>query len=867
MASRELVTVSSKSVSAPTSALQFRSLKLRTTQSDDAELVFGAAGNGSVRGVARFGRGQERVNELTGAHGAWPGVPIKGVRALAVETTSGKLHAVTCAKDGGEDALWVYDTWRQQFCKIGENYGCLGHGVAFGPDNSLYAVSVDRRQLLRLYSAFPTVIANFSSDVVPLAAALDSKCRLFVGAQRVNKNQQQAEVYHVDEASGELTLVAAVGGALLDTLIVTPDDRVFFTDAAHDAVHEVEFRTHLPLEEELKLIRGGFLASGARHAGGAGAANKYGHAAFRTNLVAGAEDLATGGGAAAWTTPDGTDLLLLADTFQLKSLTADRFIDSWPLGAATAVPPTRFIGARNVYVAPERTAPKHEPRAVVTSDWAAGVVHVLSPFAPHEGDFEVEARISSGLVAPYGVALTLDGTVLVADFATGQVTAHTAGAATHSVVASGLDGPVGLALAPADSNGDAIFVTEYTAGRVTRIERATGAKTVVVAGLSAPEGIAVSPLNGKLTVVESAGERRLLEIDAASGAVVVLASQLPSAGDSTASHPGTLAAVAWTQARAVPDDADVAFGKRSAAALYVVLDGDVRRHEVVLRANDDPHSKPTDVDLFHAQTPIVDDKNRSIVVLSLFDKSLPAPFAVPSGTWLRVRAFRQDDVDDGVYAPSNTRLIAADIPGFVTTRLYPATIRANTPPGIVGQPTGQSELEVELRAPGTYTVRDLQTGANTTVVVYDAAYDDLASYKYCKTPEAEPVRIGEPLPVCRTELECALGYRATGNRTASGCYFGLLQCLPVAQSQAALFWDEKNGGAVHGGNGPYVPKSWQPGQPVQRPTFPGSIYEWATWRNWWEVTQGRAGSPAEKTFHWYKPALRRFAEGHEVEQC
>jgi hypothetical protein len=134
--------------------------------------------------------------------------------------------------------------------------------------------------------------------------------------------------------TGELQLVAAVGGAQLDTLLVTPDNRVFFTDPAHDAVHEVVLGSRF-LDNELRLIRNGNLVSGGRHPGAASStAHKYGHAAFRTEMLTGQEDLATAGGAAAWTTPDGTDLVLLADTYQLKSLTADRFVDSWPLPLA-----------------------------------------------------------------------------------------------------------------------------------------------------------------------------------------------------------------------------------------------------------------------------------------------------------------------------------------------------------------------------------------------------------------------------------------------------------------------------------------------------------------------------------------------------
>jgi DNA-binding beta-propeller fold protein YncE len=687
-----------RNVSEGLSAIGWHSTKARQIANDDAELLLGSATGAYVLGVKKLGRptGEVVRNYTAASTKGWPAKALPGVRAFGVEPSSGKLYAVTCVKDGGEDAFWVYDEWRGQFCKVGEGYGCLGHNIVFNADDTVYAVSVEKRQVVRLWSGYPTVVANFTADVVPTSIGSDSTGRLFVGANRVNYNQREAEVYTVDVKTGELQLVAAVGGAQLDTLLVTPDDRVFFTDPAHDAVHEVVLGSRF-LDNELRLIRNGNLVSGGRHPGAASStAHKYGHAAFRTEMLTGQEDLATAGGAAAWTTPDGTDLVLLADTYQLKSLTADRFVDSWPLPLAEGAP-TRFVRARNVYVAPTRAAPAHEPHAVLVSDWARSEVHLLSPFAPHEGDFEVDASITSRLVEPYGVALTADGTVLVADFTTGEVTAHAVGAAAPVVIASGLDGPVGLALAPEDENGTAVFVTEYKAGRVVRIERANGERTVVAGNLSWPEGIAVSPLDGRLTVLESGGDRRLLSIDAETGDVRVVASQLSSAGDSSDGHPGAFASVAWTQARVL--DGELEFGARSAAALYVALEGSLRRYEVVQRA-DDPYHKPTDPALFHVQVPARDETGRNVVTISLFDETLPAPFAVAAGTWLRFRAFRQDEVHNGVHAPSNTRLLNSDIPGFPSTRLYPAS--AGSKSGAT-QPTGPSELLVELasRAPTT----------------------------------------------------------------------------------------------------------------------------------------------------------------------
>ena len=54
----------------------------------------------------------------------------------------------------------------------------------------------------------------------------------------------------------------------------------------------------------------------------------------RTRMLFGGESLVSGAGVAAFNTNDGTEIALVADSFQIKSLTARKFLDSWPMPVA-----------------------------------------------------------------------------------------------------------------------------------------------------------------------------------------------------------------------------------------------------------------------------------------------------------------------------------------------------------------------------------------------------------------------------------------------------------------------------------------------------------------------------------------------------
>lgn len=190
--------------------------------------------------------------------------PIVGVRSLAFTRHNQQLSAST---HNATDHLFQYEDSkiRKAFCDLGHGYGCLGQ-VAFYGDNSLFGVSQRDRTVVRVYSGVATTLATLDADTLPVGVAFDSKNRLYVGANRFTANERQAEIWRLDISTKNLTLVAAIGGALLDSFAFSFDDRLFLTDVAHGAIHEVEFLEWLA--EETDLINRHLLASGAKHAGG-----------------------------------------------------------------------------------------------------------------------------------------------------------------------------------------------------------------------------------------------------------------------------------------------------------------------------------------------------------------------------------------------------------------------------------------------------------------------------------------------------------------------------------------------------------------------------------------------------------------------
>ena len=154
-------------------------------------------------------------------------------------------------------------------------------------------------------------------------------------------------------------------------------------------------------------------------------------------------------------------------------------------------------------------------KLVVLASWFSGSVQVLD-----RGSMETRA-ILPGWKRPYDALPMNDGSLLVAEFDTGNITqASGADYGARRVIASGLDGPTQMVL----GRDGALYVTE-TVGRLTRISLSDGEKTEIAAGLALPQGLAQTPW-GSFVVAEAAAGR-LTEIDPASSQRRVIASGLP----------------------------------------------------------------------------------------------------------------------------------------------------------------------------------------------------------------------------------------------------------------------------------------------------------------------------------------------------
>ncbi len=123
---------------------------------------------------------------------------------------------------------------------------------------------------------------------------------------------------------------------------------------------------------------------------------------------------------------------------------------------------------------------------------------------------------------PYGMVLRDNGDPIVTDFATGTLIALSrTDRKLRDVVADELDGPVGVAWA----GPGIVYLTEALGGKLVRINLADGSKTLICSELSQPEGITVIT-DGRVAVVE-VGKQRLIAVDPVSGAIDVLATELP----------------------------------------------------------------------------------------------------------------------------------------------------------------------------------------------------------------------------------------------------------------------------------------------------------------------------------------------------
>ena len=279
----------------------------------------------------------------------------------------------------------------------------------------------------------------------------------------------KGNLYVVDTAAGELAKVELASGrktivkqlkTALDNLAIAPDGTVYVSNMADNSIEAVD-----PATGNVRLLTSGKLAvpSGVK--------------------VAGSQ-------------------LWVADIFACRTvdIATGRVTDVKRMQASDMEYPFA-VGVSS--------------KLVALTSWFTGTVQLL------DRNTRETVNMMHGWKAPYDALPLEDGSVLVAELATGSISqASGADYKTRKVVASGLQGPVQMAL----GRDGALYVTE-AAGKLTRINLADGSKSEVAANLALPEGVAQTPW-GTFIVAEAAA-RKLTEIDPGSGQRRTVADNLP----------------------------------------------------------------------------------------------------------------------------------------------------------------------------------------------------------------------------------------------------------------------------------------------------------------------------------------------------
>lgn len=162
-----------------------------------------------------------------------------------------------------------------------------------------------------------------------------------------------------------------------------------------------------------------------------------------------------------------------------------------------------------------QTISVNDQNAIVGS-WISGVVQRLNRVSGDVLDTYTDFS------APYDAIELKNGSILVADCASGQLTQILdKQSSNRRTVASGLLCPTGLARV----DDSTVLVTEFLGNQLSRIDLTTGERQVIATNLSSPEGVAYSP--DGIAVVAETGTQSLKAIDLNTGRSLTILENLP----------------------------------------------------------------------------------------------------------------------------------------------------------------------------------------------------------------------------------------------------------------------------------------------------------------------------------------------------
>jgi sugar lactone lactonase YvrE len=201
------------------------------------------------------------------------------------------------------------------------------------------------------------------------------------------------------------------------------------------------------------------------------------------------------------TSEDGKETVHVADVFSYRKVDGAN-------GDVTDV--LRVHGETHAYPIGISVGPKN----VLLSSWFSNTVEKVD-----RKTGKLVATLGE-FAAPVDAVEFADGTMYVAELASGNLVKVSADGKERSTVMKELRGPVAMV----HGAGPLIYVTEISAGVVTEIDVAAGTRRVVADNLTGPEGIDLGP-DGRLYVAE-VGQKRVVAIDPATGAKTVIAANL-----------------------------------------------------------------------------------------------------------------------------------------------------------------------------------------------------------------------------------------------------------------------------------------------------------------------------------------------------
>jgi sugar lactone lactonase YvrE len=151
--------------------------------------------------------------------------------------------------------------------------------------------------------------------------------------------------------------------------------------------------------------------------------------------------------------------------------------------------------------------------------WPDGVNNAVAIGDPAKGEFKA---VAGGLNRPMAMLMSKSAPkIYVAEYAAGQITEVSLTDGAKKALATGLEGPVALALID-----NTLYVAEGKPGRISKVDLASGSKEVFLAGIVGKVGALIDDGAGNLLALDGASGR-LFRINLKTLAISVVAENLP----------------------------------------------------------------------------------------------------------------------------------------------------------------------------------------------------------------------------------------------------------------------------------------------------------------------------------------------------